>query len=78
MAAHIEGCEEELDDAQRVADTGLEDGGAVKLVPRWPNVKAPAVYSPRHVGMTMYQPHHTVEVWEAVCCGLPQRTHHCV
>ena len=46
VAAHIEGCEEELDDAQRVADTGLEDGGAVKLVPRWPNVKAPAVYFP--------------------------------
>ena len=52
VAAHIEGCEEELDDAQRVADTGLEDGGAVKLVPRWPNVKvpasAPAVYITAH------------------------------
>ena len=36
VAAHIEGCEEELDDAQRVADTGLEDGGSVKLVTRWP------------------------------------------
>ena len=50
VAAHIEGCEEELDDAQRVADTGLEDGGAVQLVPRWPNVKAPAVYSCTHGG----------------------------
>ena len=50
VAAHIEGCEEELDDAQRVADTGLEDGGAVQLVPRWPKVKAPAVYSSTHGG----------------------------
>ena len=50
VAAHIEGCEEELDDAQRVADTGLEDGGAVQLVPRWPIVKAPAVYSSTHGG----------------------------
>ena len=48
VAAHIEGCEEELDDAQRVADTGLEDGGAVQLVPRWPIVKAPAVCSSAH------------------------------
>ena len=48
VAAHIEGCEEELDDAQRVADTGLEDGGTVQLVPRWPRVKAPAVYSSTH------------------------------
>ena len=48
VAAHIEECEEELDDAQRVADTGLEDGGAVKLVPRWPNLKAPAVYITQH------------------------------
>ena len=48
VAAHIEGCDEELDDEKRVADTGLEDGGAVKLVPRWPTVKAPAVYSSTH------------------------------
>ena len=34
VAAHIEGCEEELDDTDRVADTGLEDGGAVQLVPQ--------------------------------------------
>ena len=54
VAAHIEGCEEELDDEERVADTGLEDGGAVKLVPRWPNVKAPAVYNSAHGEMIYY------------------------
>ena len=48
VVARIEGCEEELDDAHRVANTGLEDGGAVKLVPRWPTVKAPAVYDAGH------------------------------
>ena len=77
VAAHIEGCEEELDDAQRVADTGLEDGGAVKLVPRWPNVKAPRSLLHLSMARCVYQ-HHTVEVWEAVCCGLSRRTHHCV
>ena len=48
VAAHIEGCEEELDDARRVADTGLKNQGVLKLVPRWPNVKAPVVYSTTH------------------------------
>ena len=76
VAAHIEGCEEELDDAQRVADTGLEDGGAVKLVPRWPNIKAPAVYNGWAWGGRTAD--HTVDVWDAVCCGSLRRTHHCV
>ena len=48
LAAHIEGCEEELDDTDRVADTGLEDGGAVRLVRRWPHVKAPVDYVGMH------------------------------
>ena len=77
VAAHIEGCEEELDDAQRVADTGLEDGGAVKLVPRWPRRQGPRsllIDAPRG----LHAVRHTVEVWEAVCWGLLHRTHHCV
>eukprot|EP01061_Rhynchopus_euleeides_P033948 TRINITY_DN5751_c0_g1_i1.p1 TRINITY_DN5751_c0_g1~~TRINITY_DN5751_c0_g1_i1.p1 ORF type:complete len:387 (+),score=87.14 TRINITY_DN5751_c0_g1_i1:61-1221(+) len=47
MAVRIEGREEDLDDAQRIADTGLEGGDGVQLVRRWVHVKAPATY---HVG----------------------------
>ena len=45
LAARIEGCGEDLDDAERVANTGLEVGDPVQLVRRWPHVKAPAVYN---------------------------------
>ena len=44
LAARIEGCDEDLDDAERVANTGLEVGDPVQLVRRWPHVNAPAVY----------------------------------
>eukprot|EP01061_Rhynchopus_euleeides_P004744 TRINITY_DN1397_c0_g1_i1.p1 TRINITY_DN1397_c0_g1~~TRINITY_DN1397_c0_g1_i1.p1 ORF type:complete len:417 (+),score=53.02 TRINITY_DN1397_c0_g1_i1:58-1308(+) len=48
VSARIEGCEE-LDDAQLVADTGLEAGGTVVLIRRrWPQLNAPAVYSSAH------------------------------
>ena len=42
LAARIEGCDEDLDDAERVANTGLEVGDPVQLVWRWPHVNAPA------------------------------------
>ena len=45
LAARIEGCDEDLDDAERVANTGLEVGDPVQLVRRWPHVNAPAVYN---------------------------------
>ena len=45
LAARIEGCDEDLDDAERVANTGLEVGDRVQLVWKWPHVKAPAVYN---------------------------------
>eukprot|EP01061_Rhynchopus_euleeides_P047729 TRINITY_DN974_c2_g1_i1.p1 TRINITY_DN974_c2_g1~~TRINITY_DN974_c2_g1_i1.p1 ORF type:complete len:380 (+),score=67.97 TRINITY_DN974_c2_g1_i1:50-1189(+) len=38
-AARIAGCEEDLDDAQRVSDTHLEGGGVVELLSRWVEVK---------------------------------------
>ena len=76
VAAHIEGCEEELDDAQRVADTGLEDGGAVKLVPRWPIVKAPAVYSSTHGGETPAS--HCRGVGRCVLCVTSKDTSLCL
>ena len=44
LAAHIAGREEELNDAEHVAHTGLEAGDGVKLVRRLAHVKAPAVY----------------------------------
>ena len=46
LAARIEGCDEDLDDAERVANTGLEVGGRVQLVKSWPHVKTPAVFNP--------------------------------
>eukprot|EP01061_Rhynchopus_euleeides_P022251 TRINITY_DN3625_c0_g1_i1.p1 TRINITY_DN3625_c0_g1~~TRINITY_DN3625_c0_g1_i1.p1 ORF type:complete len:405 (+),score=117.79 TRINITY_DN3625_c0_g1_i1:55-1215(+) len=45
VAARIEGCDEDLDDEQRVADTPLEGGGGVQLVRRWVEVLSPATYA---------------------------------
>eukprot|EP01061_Rhynchopus_euleeides_P009694 TRINITY_DN18901_c0_g1_i3.p4 TRINITY_DN18901_c0_g1~~TRINITY_DN18901_c0_g1_i3.p4 ORF type:complete len:123 (+),score=34.87 TRINITY_DN18901_c0_g1_i3:249-617(+) len=74
LAARIEGCEEELDNAERVADTGLEDGDGVQLVPRWPNVKAPAVYySPEQDGHVQ----HITLSRDGTLCSF-WRAHHCV